>query len=421
MALATYTPTTSDSDIVNLWRFVQMGVVEAFGFGVPEWNWVKNLKNFKVDWSTREISMELDLDDDINVASIAEGGKEARPASPTAVKAVLTWILLNKRFTISKTAKYISQQQGTRPMLVDQLKWQSKKAVHAIRRKVGHYFYGKSDGVIGHLTANNTGTKSLDLDNLYGVASLGGTSANRRVTDLIRASEFYAITQSDGTFREIVQADTIARSTNIVTTIANMSTTADGDLLVGAGSVQNTDITGTDYNRALVGLLDFVDTASIHSFSSSTNSRWDAGLTNTDGGRFTGVKLRKLKQAINNKGGGTLDTVVWTQGIENDVFSQLQAGLRFSDSFGMEMDGSPKSKGVKFMTTKRVPDGYVFGWDSKRSIGKGTLLPEPGQQAFSDGKELIDDSGFIFSLDYPCFMAIKNRGNFGSYSGLQEA
>ena len=73
------------------------------------------------------------------------------------------------------------------------------------------------------------------------------------------------------------------------------------------------------------------------------------------------------------------------------------------------------------MTSKRVPDAYVFGYDSKRSVGKGTLLPEPGQQAFSDGKELIDDSGFIFSLDYPCFMAIKNRGNFGSYASLQEA
>ena len=172
--------------------------------------------------------------------------------------------------------------------------------------------------------------------------------------------------------------------------------------------------------RAFVGVLDQLTTASVHGFSSGTNDRWDAALANTDGGRFTGVKLRKLKQAINNEGGGTLDTVVWTQGVENDVFSQLQAGLRFSDSFGMEMDGSPKSKGVKFMTTKRVPDGYVFGWDSKRSVGKGTLLPEPGQQAFSDGKELIDDSGFIFSLDYPCFMATKSRANMGQYSGLTE-
>ena len=420
MAQATYSTITSNSDLNELWRKVQVGVVEAFGFGVPEWNWVKNLKNFKVDWSPREITMELDLDDDINVASIPEGGLEARPASPVAVTATLTWILLNARFTLSKTAMWIDQQQGTRPALVSQLKWQAKKKVQAIRRIIGDYFYGHSDGVIGHLTANNTGTKSLDLDNLYGVASLGGTTANRRVVDLTRDNEFYGILQSDGTFREIVQQSSAARSTNIITTVANMSTTADGDLLVRAHALGNTTVTDTDYNAALIGLLDFMDTASVHSFSSATNARWDAAITNTDGGRFTGVKLRKLKQAINNEGGGTMDTVVWTQGVENDVFAQLQAGLRFSDSFGMEMDGSPKSKGVKFMTTKRVPDGYVFGWDSKRSIGKGTLLPLDGSQAFSDGKEAIDSSQLIFTMDYPCFTATKSRANMGYFNNLTE-
>jgi hypothetical protein len=394
-------------------------VVEAFGFGFAEWNWLQDLKNFKVDWSTREITMELDLDDDINVASIPEGGKEARPASPVAVTATLVWILLNKRFTISKTLKFISQQQGTRPMLVDQLKWQSKKAVQSIRRRTAEYFYGFSSGTIAHVASGGSGS-ALVLDDMYGVASQGGTSANLRAVDNVRDDEYLALLTSGGAFEEIVQVSSIARSTNTITTASSMTSADNGELVVHAASVENTSLAGTDRNRALIGLQDFMTTASVHSFSSATNSRWDAALSNTDGGRFTGVKLRKLKQAINNKGGGTLDRVIWTQGVENDVFAQLQAGLRFSDSFGMEMDGSPKSRGVKFMTSKRVPDGFVFGYDSKRSIGKGTLLPEPGQQAFSDGKELIDDSGFIFSLDYPCFLATKSRANMGFYDSLQE-
>ena len=398
---------------------MQIGVVEAFGFGVPEWNWVKKLKNFDVDWSTREITMELDLDDDINVASIPEGGKEARPASPVAVTATLVWILLNKRFTVSKTLKYISQQQGTRPMLVDQLKWQSKKAVQAIRRRIGEYFYGFSSGTLGHVASGSSGS-TFTMDDMYGVSGQGGTSANNRATDLLRPNEFIGLF-SGSSLDEIVKISSIARSTNVVTLTASHSSPADGDLIIHAASVENTLAVGTDESRALIGLQDMMTTASVHSFSSGTNSRWDAALSNTDGGRFTGVKLRKLKQAINNKGGGTLDTIVWTQGVENDVFSQLQAGLRFSDSFGMEMDGRPKSKGVRFLTTKRVPDGFVFGWDSKRSIGKGSLLPEAGQQAFSDGKELIDDSGFIFSLDYPIFLATKSRANMGYYDSLQEA
>jgi len=420
MATATYTPSLSGSDLDTLWRKVQLGVVDAFGFGVEEWNLVQKLKDFKVDWSAREITMELDLDDDINVASIPEGGKEARPASPEPATATLVWILLNKRFTISKTARYIHEQQGTRPLLTHQLKYQSKKAVQAIRRKVGDLFYGTSAGTLAHLTEDNTGTKTMDIDNMYGITGEGVAADNRKASDLFRPGEFYAILESDGTFREIVECSTITESTQVINTVGNMSTTADGDLVVAAASVENTSNSGTDRNRGLVGLTDMMTTASVHSYSSATNARWDVAIQNESGGRFTGVKLRTMKQAINNNGGGTLDTVLWANGVENDVFSQLQAGLRFTDSFGMEMDGSPKSKGVKFVTTKRVLDGWVYGWDSKRSIGKGTLLPEPGQQAFSDGKELIDDSGYIFSLDYPCFLATKNRANMGYYNAVTE-
>jgi hypothetical protein len=422
MAAATYSVTTSSSDLDELWRKVQMGVLEAYQFGVEEWNYFLKLKNKDVRWSAREITAELDFTDDINVASIPEGGKEARPASPTAVTATFTWILLNARFTVSLTAEYIQRQQGTRPQLVSQFKWQTKKKVQAVRRRVGDMLYGYSTGVIGHLTENNTGTKSLDLDNLYGVTSLGGTTAELRVVDLCRENEFYAIMQSDGTFREIVQASSIARATNIITTAANMSTTADGDLLVDASSVENTSAAGTAYNRALVGLLDMINSTSVHGVSSATSSRWAAALNNSDGGRFTGIKLRKAKQQINNKGGGKADTVLWSQGVENDVTAQLQAGLRFSDSWGMEMDGSPKSKGITFMSTKRVPDGYAFIFDRKQSIKKGTLLPEPkpGALAWGDGQKLQDDSGKIYSIDYPCFLMTGNRANMACYSSLAE-
>jgi hypothetical protein len=422
MATATYSVTTGSSDLSELWRKVQIGVLEAYQFGVEEWMLFQKAKKLNIDWSSREITAELDFNDDINVASIPEGGKEARPASPTAVTATLTWILLNARFTISLTSEYIQKQQGTRGQLVNQFKWQSKKKVQAVRRKVGDMLYGFSNGVVGHLTENNTGTTSLDLDNMYGVTGLGGTSDARKVSDLVRANEYYGILTSAGTFREIVQASSVASATNIVTTASNMSTTADGDLLVGAASLENTTNAGTDYNRGLVGLLDMLTSTSVHSVSGDTYPRWTASTTNTDGGRFTGIKLRKLKQGINNEGGGKLDTVLWSQGVENDVTAQLQAGLRFSDSWGMEMDGSPKSKGIKFVSTKRVPDGYVIGFDSKRSVCRGTLLPEPdaGQLAFGDGHKLQDDSGRVYSIDYPCFMMTKNRKNMGYYSGLTE-
>jgi len=88
----------------------------------------------------------------------------------------------------------------------------------------------------------------------------------------------------------------------------------------------------------------------------------------------------------------------------------------------MEMDGNPKSKGVTFMSTLRVPDGYAFGFDSKRSIKKGTLLSEPteGGVSFNDGQKIPDRSGEVFSIDYPFFTFCENRGNLAYYSGLTE-
>ena len=419
MAVATYTPTLSGSDLDELWKKEQLGVVTAFGFGVPEWNFFNKLKNVDTNWSTREITMELDLDDGYGVASIPEGGYEARPSSPTAATATLTWILLNKRFTISLTAKYIHDKRGTKAMLTDQLKWQSKKAVQAIRLKVGNYLYGFSTGVLAHGAENANATTHFTIDNLYGIAGLGATGSNRLATDVFTALDYIGILQSGGTFRSIKQPSAIAAS-NVLTHATDWATTADGDLLVGAASVENATNAGTDYLRGLTGLLDMITSTTVHSYANTSNSRWDPALENTSGGRFTGVKLRKMKQAINNKGGGTLDRILWTQGIENDVFAQLQAGLRFSDSFGMEMDGSPKSRGVKFLATKRVPDGHVFAWDSKRSVGKATLLPEPGQQAWGGGEKIKDQSGLIYSLDFPVFMATKSRANMAMYSGITE-
>ena len=418
MTIATYTPTLSGSDLDELWKKEQLGVVTAFGFGVPEWNFFNKLKNVDTNWSTREITMELDLDDGYGVASIPEGGYEARPSSPTAATATLTWILLNKRFTISLTAKYIHDKRGTKAMLTDQLKWQSKKAVQAIRLKVGNYLYGFSTGILAHAAEDANATTHLTIDDMYGIAGLGATGSNRMATDLFTAGDYIGIING-GSFRQINVPSAIAAS-NVLTHATDWSTTADGDYLVGAASVENATNAGTDYLRGLTGLLDMITSTTVHSYANSSNSRWDPALENTSGGRFTGVKLRKMKQAINNKGGGTLDRILWTQGIENDVFAQLQAGLRFSDSFGMEMDGSPKSRGVKFLATKRVPDGYVFGWDSKRSVGKATLLPEPGQQAWGGGEKIKDQSGLIYSLDFPVFMATKSRANMAMYSGITE-
>ena len=423
MATATYNVTTSSTDLANIWRKIQAGVVVAFQFGVEEWNWLQKLKKFDVDWSAREITVELDVNDDVGTAMIPEGGFEARPSSPTTATATLTWVLANKRFTISKTAQYIQQKQGTRGQLESQLRWQSKKAIDGIRRKIGDMFYGFSTGTVALAGPAAQSSGDCPITSLYGISGLGSSTANRKATDLFRVNDNVSFLNPSGpTIRasQFNAVSAVAASQISFATVPGTITTA--DLVVFSNNLENTTLaSGTERNQNLVGLLDGMTSASVHSLTTTTAPRWIAATNNSAGGRFTTVKYQALKDAIYNNGGGELDMVIWSNGVKRDVVSQLTAGLRFTDAFALELDGKAGAKGVTFNTSRRVPDGYVFGLVKENSVNKMTLLPEPGQQVFEDGYKLQDNSGLVFSVDYPCAMIWTNRANTGLYSGLTES
>jgi Zn-finger nucleic acid-binding protein len=126
-----------------------------------------------------------------------------------------------------------------------------------------------------------------------------------------------------------------------------------------------------------------------------------------------------MKQAIKFTGGGKLTDIRWSTGVSNDVFSQLTAGLRYDDISAMEMDGSPRAKGITLDDTIHVPPGYVFGYD-KKSVAKMVLLPKPGKPAWDDGEKIPDRSAYVFPLDYPCQIVWLNRGNLAYASNKTE-
>lgn len=419
MAAATYSVTTASTDLSSIWRKVQAGIVVAAQYGVEEWNALLKAKRFNVDWSAREITMELDIQDDVGTAMIPEGGKEARPSTPNTVTATLTWVLANKRFTISQTAKYIAQRTP-KAQLEDQLKYQARKALQGIRRKFGDMFYGFSTGTAA--IASASAASAVAIKNLYGITNLGSVSANRRVADIFKAGDYIVALNPTGPALRAapVKVTNVDRTQNVLSVDGDMSVVA-SDLITFANNLENTTLAGgTERNQWLVGLLDGATSTSVHGVSGTTYSAWNAAINDSTGGRFSGIKLRRMKQQIQNKGGGTLDTVWWSNGVENDVTAQLQAGIRFDDAFSLEMDGRPTSKGVQFKTSRRVPDGYVFGYDSQNSVQRMTLLPEPDQPAFNDGDKLQDDSGLVFGMDFPAAMIYVNRSNIALYSGLTE-
>lgn len=426
MAASPYNVSTSSSDLSGIWRKVQYGVVQAFQFGVEEWDWLQKLKKFDVDWSAREITMELDLNDDVGTASIPEGGYEAAPSSQSTVTATLTWILLNNRFTQSRTAQYITEQQGQKGQLEQQLRFQATKAVQGIRRKVGDQFYGFSTGTQAVVTS--AANEAITIQDMYSVSGLGATtspdgvtSSNRIAGDLFRVGERIAVITSSATFRAISTISAIASASTltVVTTIASVTT---GDLLVFGNNLENTTTAGgTERNLNLVGLLDGMTSTSVHSVSKTSYPRWDTAINNSSGGRFTTTKYQKLRDSIYNAGGGEMDLCIMSDGVYRDVVAQQAGGIRYADPFNLELDGEVKIKGVQLVHSRRVPDGYVFGLVKKNSVNKMSLLPEPGAVAQSDGYKLQDLSGNVFPIDYPCAMVWTNRKNSGLYSALTQS
>ena len=429
MATATYTPSTGGSDLKELGRKYQAGVMTAAQFGVEEVGWFKGLEDFKTALSQREITFEARLLQPTGAVFIPEGGKEARPSSPSAVTATVTFTLMNKRWTISRTTKMILGKQSSRAYIKDQFKWQAMNATDAIRRRWGEAFWGFSTGTVAKVSS--VSTDDLVLKDLHGISGLGGTTHNRQVVDQFVAAsadpnrDYIAVLNPTGPALRangIVAISAITRASNTITCGASGITgpTAN-DLIVYANNLENTTLAaGTERNLAIVGVLDVMTSTSVHGISSATYADWQPSVQNTTGGRLTPVMFNKFRQGIMNKGGGKFNFLIMAQGVWNDFVDSLRAGVRYTDVDALEVDGTPKSKGVEIVTSKRVPDTYIFGFDKDNSYRKILLTPDVDVPGLDEGHKLQDDSGDVFSADFIIGGAATNRANMAYASGLTQ-
>lgn len=415
MAAASYNVTSSKTDLQGLWRKVQVGTLrEAANFMFKEWDDLESFRNFDVDWSTREITAPFDLAEGTGVASIVEGGWEARPSSPSVVDASFTWIHLNKRFTVSLISKLI-QQRNRAAMLIPQFEHQGKKALQAVSHWIADSYYGFSTGVRAKVVSKTgTTTAVITIKDAFGVAGLGSSAASgpQYVASLFHVGDWIALVRSGAlvanSFGQITAVDPATPS--ITVSFAVDPTPTANDSIVYANSLENTTLEGTDYNKSLSGWLEAVSAVSLQGISSTTYPAWAPGYANTTAGDFTNLDVRRMKQAIRNTGGGTLNYLRWSDGVENSVFNQMQAAARFNDLYNMELDGSVTARGVDISTSRHVPPGAVFGAD-KAAVRKMVLLPRPGRPAWDDLEKVQDRSMYVASIDYPCQMVWLNRGN----------
>lgn len=421
MAADTYSPTAM-STFDEIWRKIQADVHQGFNFECEEWGWMDDLSNFKVAWSQREILVPMELNEGYGTASIPDGGYEAMPSTPEVNEISLSWLHFNKRFSITKQAKWI-QQKSSNAMIEKQMRYQAGKAVEGLARYTADSYYGFSTAYRAQLSADPGGTsttQTLVLDNAFGYSGIDNAAY---IANLFKVGDRIALVQGGA----LVTAG-IGTITAVDATVPDIDVAfdvtcdpANDNYVVLANSQENTTIDGgTDYNKGYVGLLDGLTSTTVHSLSGSTYPNWTAVTADSDGGRLTGVRIHKARHEIRNKGGGEMDCMWLDQGVERDMIAQQQAAVRYSSTMGMEVDGSIKAKGIDIKTSRRVPPGMAI-MGVKKSLKRMTLLPKPGKDIpWDDGKFIPDRSAFVFGIDWPSAMVWLNRGNFKLHTGLTE-
>lgn len=418
MATASTTVTTSGSNVNNIWRQVQGDLAVGLQFENEEWDMVDDfVPPEDLPFSARSVEIPIDIIEGAGVASIPEGGTEARESSPNARLITVTMQQFNKRFNASRLAMYADK---TDAQIEKQLKFQGAHALRDLSRHFSDYFYGTSNAYLAQVKTTQTATTmTVSLQAGYGVS---GITDGTFISQKFKVGDYVALVSSGSLVSNAIGKVGAVATTPTLTVTWNGSVVAtSGDYIVKANSKENTTIAGTDYSRGLVGMVDITTASSVHSLATSTDANWDVAYSDTAAGRFNGAKVTRAEDEIGNEGGGKVTHLLMDQGVRRDWINYERAGVRFNDPLSMETDGSIKSKGRKILATRRVPPGYVYAFD-KSALSKWTLLPKPdGKFSWGDGKEYIDENAVVFRIDMPVALITRNRKKFAYFTGQTSA
>lgn len=418
MATAATTVTTSGTTVVNIWRTIQGDLATGLQFENDEWEMVDDfVPPEDLPFSARSVEIPVDMIEGAGVASIPEGGVEARESSPNVRLITVTMQQFNKRFNASRLAMYADKSEA---QIERQLRYQGAHAIRDLSRHFSDYFHGTSNAYLAQCSATATATTmTLSLMNGYGVSTItDGTFISQK----FKVGDYVALVASSALVTNAIgSVGTVNTAPRLVVTWNGSVTATSGDYVVKANSKGNTVLADTDFSRGLVGLVDVTTTASVHSLSSSTDSNWDVAYSNTTSGRFNGTNVIRAEDEIGNEGGGKVTHILIDQGVRRDWINYERAAVRFTDPLSMETDGSIKSKGRKIIASRRVPPGYVYEFD-KSALSKWTLLPKPDSKFnWGDGKEYIDENAVVFRIDMPVALITRNRKKFAYETGKTTA
>lgn len=423
---------TTVSSLSDLMKKTNTDVKVALKRKTEEYDWFDDFPDERIIPSGNEMRIVLDVAYQTGGAMIPDGGYEDSLSTVAPAHGTFSFVQLNKRYSFTTLQKAFGAR-GRAGYIQEQTLYSSIKAVERIARIVGMQTYGISTGTAAVVNATNGAASvmtNLQIKNVFGSTLLPGYTGSAAqqlyATNMFRAGDLVALIHSAAIleFGTVVASPAASGNAGEIDVTWNSSITATAnDLIVFAAAVTDATLNGTDQNRWPVGLLDGLTSASVHGLSTTAQPNWQAGYTNTSGGRMAYATQEAMINGLWNSGGVKMNRVVYSQGVRRDIISGERAAMRYDNSSDFDWDGEIGTKGIKYMTSVLAPTGMFIGWNDE-CISKKVLSDKPdyegGPNIFSLDK--VQDRGAIAaSYDFIYAKIWTNRGGTGYASGLTES
>lgn len=391
---------------------------------VPEYRWMDEVPDEDIVPSGRENLIPLDTQKGYGAAQIPDGGWESRAETPPPTEGAFVFNHTNNRFSITLRAQAFDRA-ARGATIIRQIKYQSIKCIEGVMRKYGFMFYGFSTGVVAVVNGDPgaaAASHTITLKDAFGITTIDTASylASMFVVGegvaLIRASALVANAIGE------VTAVTPATPSIAVTWIPGNADPADGDQIVYANAVTGQTIEETDYNKWNVGIFDVLTSVSVHGVSNAVEPTWNPALYNTSGGSLDFVKIKAIRQALENSGDTTLRRIIYSNGVENDFQATERGALLWTNSGQMNVDANVSAKGVDFRTSRFTPPTCAFGIGAD-AFGKKIISEKPDEEELIEFGKLYkaeDRSVLKGGVDMIGAQICRSRSRFTGYVNLNE-
>jgi hypothetical protein len=419
------------SALQQLFKKTQTGMLTALQDQTPELKWLRKTPMASLIPSGLEMRLILNVLFQGGGQMIPDGGYESTTTVQAPQSGTVTFVQYNNRFALTGLGRMYDKYAKSGEVMALNF-YAAKKVLEAMGRKMGYQTYGYSTGTTRRRRHHGHGHHEHERAAQAGVrlvahrqhqrdrdrepAHVPRAAVPRRGRSVAPIASNDVVTNGQAT---VVSCTNSTGSVNFTT--PGSATFTAGNPLVGFNSVIDVTKAGTELNLWPNGLLDATQSSSLHGLATSTAPNW-ASYTDTSGGRFGFIKLRKGQQYINNYGGTEPDTLILSNGVLNDATAAERAARIYPGVSMFDLDGNLKAKNTEIRTSLLAPPALAFLYDSEAftKLELGDLPSEDGGPDLFEIDKLPNQNIWAASLNYAYLRATTNRAALACFSGLTE-